>query len=102
MLLIGVSSFSYLRVVVVVVVLGLQGFLEHSSTKCIGPDGADKLVVQAECNSGEQVFYKQAYSSHIIHVVSGKCIKTPESDGAVSIHSYASVFLSFLIGPGMS
>ena len=61
---------------------GIQGYLKHSSNKCVGVK-AGKLVFQASCTSGEQVFYKESFSSPLVHIASGKCVADPGSDGTV-------------------
>ncbi|KAL9976575.1 hypothetical protein ACROYT_G013895 [Oculina patagonica] len=67
----GYSSFALKRV---------QGYLKHSSNKCVGVKEG-KLVFQASCKSAEQVFYKETFSSRLVHVASGKCVADPSSDG---------------------
>lgn len=61
---------------------GIQGYLKHSSNKCVGVN-AGKLVFEASCTSAEQVFYKEKFSSFLIHVASGKCVANPDPVGAV-------------------
>ncbi|KAL9981751.1 hypothetical protein ACROYT_G010496 [Oculina patagonica] len=60
----------------------IHGYLKHSSDKCVGVK-ANKLVFQSQppCTSGEQVFYKESFSSPLVHVASGKCVADPGSDG---------------------
>ncbi|KAL9981759.1 hypothetical protein ACROYT_G010506 [Oculina patagonica] len=59
----------------------IHGYLKHSSDKCVGVK-ANKLVFQSQppCTSGEQVFYKESFSSPLVHVASGKCVADPGSD----------------------
>ena len=61
---------------------GIQGYLKHSSNKCVGVN-AGKLVFEASCTSAEQVFYKEKFSSFLIHVASGKCVANLDPVGAV-------------------
>lgn len=61
---------------------GIQGYLKHSSNKCVGVN-AGKLVFETSCTSAEQVFYKEKFSSFLIHVASGKCVANPDPVGAV-------------------
>ncbi|XP_078363474.1 uncharacterized protein LOC144647555 [Oculina patagonica] len=58
----------------------IQGYLKHSSNKCVGVEDG-MLVFQASCTSAEQVFYKESFSSGLVHVASGKCVADPGSDG---------------------
>ena len=60
----------------------IHGYLKHSSDKCVGVN-ADKLVFQASCTSAQQVFYKESFSSQLVHVASGKCVADPGSDDTV-------------------
>ena len=61
---------------------GIQGYLKHSSNKCVGVKEG-KLVFKGSCTSAEQVFYKEKFSSKLVHVASGKCVADPSSDGTV-------------------
>jgi len=61
---------------------GIQGYLKHSSNKCVGVKEG-RLVFKGSCTSAEQVFYKEKFSSKLVHVASGKCVADPSSDGTV-------------------
>ena len=61
---------------------GIQGYLKHSSNKCVGVK-ENKLVFKGSCTSAEEVFYKEKFSSKLVHVASGKCVADPSSDGTV-------------------
>ena len=52
-------------------------------------------MFQGSCTSAEQVFYKEKFSSKLVHVSSGKCVADPNSDGTVRCNAKLAVRIKF-------
>ena len=76
--------------------LGLQGYLEHSDGRCVSVDGNELRLTPCsmpDTISPDNIFYKTSPDSPLYHAVSGKCIKKPQDGQVKKSSSYLCLYL---------